>query len=758
MWRKTLFVMSVVILACGAGLGFVYDTLENEFKPDTSKTKVVGLPSSYQVNPVLPAYSGQHPRLAERPEETFPFPIKLGESGPVEPLFAGPVQYPFLCMSEESGLGQPLVDNTEGAGIPIYAETEEGFKNKSKIVGYSKDCSLPTQILYYYQTEEDGKYIKLQQSKMALETLPDAVRWLRVEVGTINRFIYALILPVSAEDMPTQPATSPWNKKLIYHFKGGISIGFKQGMLRLHHISRDLKEQLKEGYAVAYSTGNETSNHYNMWLAEDTAARVKKQFVANYGKPKYTVGIGASGGALQQYLIAQNHPGLLDAAITLYSYPDMVTQVAYSLDCELMEYYFDNTAKHNLDWRNWDKREAIEGVNNIQGFDNKFNYYQAIIDLANLRIPSLSDGASECSNGWRASHALINNPNFNDQYFRFDEAIQKNVQWSHWNNLANFYGTDQQGWANTLFDNQGVQYGLSALKEKEITAETFIHLNSHIGGWKPQKDMQQEYYWHISGHGKLKDMLISSQHNMTHEGRARPVAKRSYAPEESIKAAYLSGHLFTGLMDIPVIDLRHYLEEHLDIHHSFASFTSRLRIQDMMGDSKHHVIWSALRPHKPFKEAFDAMDHWLSNIRHHPHRSLAENRPDSLSDRCYGKGQSLIYNGDDAWNGLWNGEQNGPCLQQYPMYSSSRMVAGENLRSEVLKCALQPVKTAMDKGLYAPIDMTPYQDQLETIFPNGVCDYDAAPLGKPGHLMSKLKAQVHLKTKADTHLSLGTSD
>ena len=743
MWRKILFVITSVVLACGAGLGFVYDTLENEFKPDTNSTKVVGLPSSYQVNPIIPPYAGQHPRLSRRPAETFEFPIKLGESGPVTPLFAGPLQYPFLCMTEESGLGQPLVDNTEGAGIPVYAETPEGFKNKSKVVGYSKDCSIPTQVFYYYQQEEDGEYLKLQKPKDALVTLPQAHRWLRVEVGTINRFIYALMIPVSAEDMPDQPATSPWNKKLIYNFKGGISIGFKQGVLRLHHISRDLMQQLKDGYAVAYSTGNETANHYNMWLAEDTAARVKRQFVSRYGVPKYTIGMGASGGALQQYLIAQNHPGLIDAAIALYSYPDMVTQVAYSLDCELMEYYFDHIGKHNPAWQNWDTREAVEGLNNIKGFKNKFSYYQAIIDLANFRWPNLPDGASECSNGWRASHALINNPTFNDKYFRFETAIQKNVQWSHWNNLAQFYGTDSEGWANTLFDNQGVQYGLQALIDGHISPETFLHLNSHIGGWKAQKDMQQEYYWHISGHGGIQDMLISSQHNMTHEGQARPLATRSEASAQSIEAAYLSGHLFTGAIDIPVIDLRHYLEDKLDIHHSFASFTTRLRIQDMMGNSGHHVIWSAMRPHKPFKEAFDALDHWLHNIKHRPSKTLADNRPAYLNDRCYGDDQTLVYNGQDAWNGNWNKQPIGPCLSRFPMYKSSRIVAGEDLRSEVLKCARQSIDSALEKGVYGKIDMAAYAQQLKTIFPHGVCDYDADPMGKPPQLMHALKSSVN---------------
>jgi hypothetical protein len=41
--------------------------------------------------------------------------------------------------------------------------------------------------------------------------------------------------------------------------------------------------------------------------------------------PYYTVGVGGSGGAIQQYVFGQNHPGLLDAAIPQYSYSDMIT-------------------------------------------------------------------------------------------------------------------------------------------------------------------------------------------------------------------------------------------------------------------------------------------------------------------------------------------------------------------------------------------------------------------------------------------------
>ena len=40
---------------------------------------------------------------------------------------------------------------------------------------------------------------------------------------------------------------------------------------------------------------------------------LKEHFVEQYGVPKWTAGKGGSGGAIQQYLIAQLYPGLPDA-------------------------------------------------------------------------------------------------------------------------------------------------------------------------------------------------------------------------------------------------------------------------------------------------------------------------------------------------------------------------------------------------------------------------------------------------------------
>ena len=92
-----------------------------------------------------------------------------------------------------------------------------------------------------------------------------------------------------------------------------------------------------------HSSGNNTGTHYNLNLAGETAMMTKERFVERYGVPTYTVGLGGSGGAIQQYILAQNHPGVLDALLPVQCYPDMVTQTIHVGDCELLEYYMDAT-------------------------------------------------------------------------------------------------------------------------------------------------------------------------------------------------------------------------------------------------------------------------------------------------------------------------------------------------------------------------------------------------------------------------------
>ena len=80
-------------------------------------------------------------------------------------------------------------------------------------------------------------------------------------------------------------------------------------------------------------------------------AMIKERFIEQYGKPKFTFGLGSSGGAMQQHLIAHNYPGLLDALTPVRLYPDTdsMTLVTDVLDCGPLNNYFDNPA-NAPDW------------------------------------------------------------------------------------------------------------------------------------------------------------------------------------------------------------------------------------------------------------------------------------------------------------------------------------------------------------------------------------------------------------------------
>ena len=126
---------------------------------------------------------------------------------------------------------------------------------------------------------------------------------------------------------------------------------------------------LQMGYAVIYSTGTRTNTHYNLQLGGETAIMVKDRFVSAYAEPEYTVAVGGSGGAIQQYVYGQNHPGLIDAGVPQYSYPDMVTQTIHVGDCELLERWLDSKVARRpaLDLADVGQPDADRGAERLGG-------------------------------------------------------------------------------------------------------------------------------------------------------------------------------------------------------------------------------------------------------------------------------------------------------------------------------------------------------------------------------------------------------
>ncbi len=223
------------------------------------------------------------------------------------------------------------------------------------------------------------------------------------------------------------------------------------------------------------------------------------------------------------------------------------------------------------------------------------------------------------------------------------------------------------------------------------------------------------------------------------DGGATPAARRE-GNREAGYAAYRSGMVFRGKLDIPVIDWRHYLEHRLDMHNSHQSFASRQRLRNYDGDASNQLIWfTDARPGTPQSDAtpqaFLVLDRWIKNIQANPDKSVGENKPADAKDACFATNGALIASGDDVWDGILDGDPAGACTQAFPIYSTSRIVAGGPIEGGVFKCALQPVPRALAHGLYGAWQPSPAEiARLNAIFPQGVCDYSKPDLALPPEL------------------------
>ena len=524
---------------------------------------------------------------------------------------------------------------------------------------------------------------------------------------------------------PEQPDDSNWNGRLVFSFGGGVGIGHQQG--GTSSSASLLNDVLSLGYAVANSTGLVTGTHYDLQVGGETALMVKERFIEGHGVPYYTVSVGGSGGGIQQYVYGQSHPGLLDAAIPQYEYPDMTTQTIHIGDCELLEYYMDVTDGDNPKWKTWENRSWLEGMN---ASSTVYNPYTGKL------------GASKCIIRWRGLTPLCNNPVWHQPYpgenLMEPAGCMNEVEWTHWADVSQIYGVADDGYAEVPWDNVGVQYGLQALLDGNITPEEFLHLNANIGSWKEAAEMEQEgcpFVPQLCAYPTQWDPWSSRNMNLSPDGGITPAPRRE-GSIEAMNAAYESGLVFDGKIDIPIIDWRHYLEDQLNMHNTHQSFATRQRMIEGQGNADNQVIWfTDARPATAFDqtaEAFQVIDEWMANIKTNPDKSVAENKPPDAVDRCFATNGVEIARGDDVWDGILNDEPDGACTQVFPIYSTSRIVAGGPLKGGIYKCQLQSVEDAINAGVYglwAPD--AAQQDRLEEIFPTGVCDYSLPDAGRP---------------------------
>ncbi len=732
-----------------------------------------------------------------------PDPVKPGLALSLAPLVDPDPQYPFACTVQDHGLGQPLVDNEEGLGIAVVSSTGD-------TIGYSRDCKAETRHWFYafgddgrgyvIRGPEDARPVTLEEVEAHLDAQgtvlayiePEDVsaRWangrfdggpipylVRHERGVINRFIYGISTLV---DVSTLESGSPegtdgtiWNGRLLYQFDGGVGIGHTQGRFsdgapsslepettggRARAI-QGYPDRLARGYAVVYSTGTRTGDHYNLLVGGRTAVAVKDRFVERFGEPRYTIGLGGSGGGIQQYVYQQNHPELLDAAIPQLSYPDMSTQTVHVGDCNLLERYMDVDAADDPTWQNWDNRRWLLGLNTIEGYLG--STARALTQAQEILGLPVQTGSSECQEGWPGLPAATLNPTFGSErnWELLGDQIN-GIERTHWNDAVEAYGRNPEtGFARVPWDNVGVQYGLRSLVAGRISLEQFLDVNARVGGWVASPDMVPEAapYAGLSGDrfdtGNPADLMAVltgrldwdpwSARNMTlsQDDGVTP-APRTEGDLEAIRAAYESGLVFLGAppREIPVIEARHHLEHVLDMHNSHQSFAVEARLLAHQGHADNHSIWwleTDEQGQSPwlvefYEKAFDVLEEWMSRLEADPTLSVGAARPERATPRCYGVDGSLLAAGDDVWEGAMDPDPRGACARHFEIRSTSRIEAGGPISGDVYKCHTIPVRDAVAQGMYGDVVVDEAAIQrLEAIHPQGVCDYSRPGVGDP---------------------------
>lgn len=562
------------------------------------------------------------------------------------PVFSGPQQLPFFCETQAFGL----------------APASQPF------------CEAPTKVDYLYRTTE-GRFLPLAdpasrpgdlaQATVDGRSVPYVVRR---ERGTIDRAVYEIAaLHDGADPSPTRTETS-WNQRLVYTFGGGCNVGYHQGASSggvLNHLF------LGKGYAVASSSLNVLDNNCSTAISAEVAMMVKEHVIESYGRVAHTIGWGGSGGAIQQYGIADNYPGILDGIIPSVSFPDQTTNGATVSDCRLLNRYFGASPLGYTPAQ----QTAISGygtwascLNWDRAFASRVNATEACppaIPPSELYHPVTNPGGIKCTTAEQ---------------------------------LVNQVGRDPRtGFARSSLDNIGVQYGLAALRDAVISAEQFVDLNERIGGYD------------VAGN---------------------VVGTRTEADMLGLVRTYRSGLALAGsggLATTPVIDLRAYTDPYGDIHTRFWTFAVRERMRAANGDAGNHVaLVSAATPSTadPQGYALDAMDRWLTAIASDTeggdqHATVVRHRPADLSDGCWTPAGERIVEA-----ATW--QEPGRCNALYPSFGDTRIAAGAPLRDDVLKCQLRPIRLAD-----YPVAFTPAQQaRLRAAFPHGVCDYSRPGVGQ----------------------------
>lgn len=584
------------------------------------------------------------------------------------PVISGPHQEPFICETERSGMG-PALD---------------------------EDCSAPTRVEWFWRdglgrfhplTDPAGPYPADTATTTTRDgaTVPFVVR---VESSVINRSITRIAVlddPAArgGADAPYEP-TVGWNRSVLYQFGESCGTGYHQGRNstdtvlggagpsaeNIAGILVSPAARLGEGYAFVHSTLTIFGVHCNQVLSAETTMMVKEHLVEAYGPVEQVLGVGASGGALQQYTVIDGYPGLLDAGIPILSFPDVLTTAMTTVDCGLLGRVFA------ADPHRWNEleRSAVSGLTT----------WQQCQDWIDLFLDNL--------------HPVRGCSGVIPQELRYDPVANPGgARCTVQDSAVNLLGRDPAtGFARRPVDNTGVQYGLEALRAGVIGVQDFLDINRSAGGYDIDGEWQPE--------------------------------RMSMSPDLAALVYRYGGVTGRGApQDTPIIDLRYYVDlvPVLGFHDQVRPYIFDARLTER-GYGGGQAIWNGL----PLaSDAVHVAHQWADAID--AAYAAGGDRATVVADTAPTDDTCVVTTSADDVLPVQLGPLP---LASVPgcgdvlaltARTTTRIAAGGPATDDIVKCTLGPV----DRGDYPPMTDAQFA-QLEAIFPDGVCDWSQPGVGE----------------------------
>jgi hypothetical protein len=607
-----------------------------------------------------------------------------------------------LTVVLRDGSGAQLVITNHPNGGPVFAgpqhepwTCEQGARDAK--------CDKPPVISWLYLPQGKNALApydpKNPPSDVSMTTTDQGVTVpfiVRQEIGYEDRDQYHL-------DMLYQPG-KPWSpyspqrqwdhKALIMHgfdchgTYGVTNAVFEDGISSTLGQSPPVPDSsvvgLGLGMAVMSTALDDSAANCDPALQAESIELVKAHLVNEFGGPiAYTIGTGCSGGSLAIQWMENAYPGLYQGLIPQCSFPDAGSSGQQIVDYEALGNYF--TAATNANPASWTQvQEAeVEGtaVENlpISNFDATFSASSFFPFAVPTNCTDYADGDNYVPQS-KIYNAQTNPGGVRCGLLDWDINLLGPEAPSVWDKQEKEVG---HGFGGFPIGNVGIQYGLGALEQGQISAAQFVDLNAKVGGF--------DIDWN-------------------------PIAQRTVPDEPALAYAYRTGIINegNGMNTVPIINLTGPNDPGL-AHDSYRAFAMRARLQRDFGTDANMVIWEGpaaiIGDINYTDQALKAMDRWVGAIyADHSSRALAQkviaDKPSDITDQCSnGDGTVLTHS---------------LCPSAVvPVYGTPRTVAGEPITTDQNQCQLKPLVRSDYKVVFTDAEWA----TLQKTFPTGVCDY-----------------------------------